>query len=361
MKSFGVPAVFRASLAALVLFACFAASVCRAQESQAEGTAAQNSVSVPPRSSLKEDWRKLTLEGSQLVPIVPVLGHSDDGDPRFTQELWQVMWRPGDPIDLYVIKPHGVEKPPVILYLYGYPNDTTRFMDAAYLERITSKGFAAVGFVSALTGQRYEHGGRPMKEWFGSELQESLASTTHDVQMILNFLESRGDEFDLSRVGMLGQGSGAAIAILAAAADPRIKAIDLIDPWGDWANFLPETAFLDQEDRTQFLTPEFLSKIAPLDPVQWLPKLQGRSIRMQLVDGDMELPAKAMKSIRAAAPDSAEVIEYGDVREFVGAASGNALFDWLKNELLPASAQELREQREQPAAAADSASQVENR
>ncbi len=54
-----------------------------------------------------------------------------------------------------------------------------------------------------------------MKEWFVSELQESLVESTHDVQMIINYLSTRGD-LDMDRVGMFGQGSGGAIAILAA-------------------------------------------------------------------------------------------------------------------------------------------------
>ena len=62
----------------------------------------------------------------------------------------------------------------------------------------------------ALTGQRYHD--RPMKEWFVSELRESLATSAHDVQMVLNYLASRGD-VDMNRVGMFGDGSGASIAI----------------------------------------------------------------------------------------------------------------------------------------------------
>jgi acetyl esterase/lipase len=72
-----------------------------------------------------------------------------------------------------------------------------------------------------------------MNKWFVSELQEALATSTHDVQMVLNYLAKRGD-LDMSRIGMFGQGSGGAIAILSAAADSRIVALDVLDPWGDW-------------------------------------------------------------------------------------------------------------------------------
>ena len=118
---------------------------------------------------------------------------------KYTLELLQVQWRPGDPIDLYVMKPKGVKKPPVILYLTAFPTDTDIFKRPEYQELVTRDGVAAVGFVSELTEHRYHD--RPMKEWFISELQESLATSAHDVQMVLNYLDSRGD-LDMNRVRM---------------------------------------------------------------------------------------------------------------------------------------------------------------
>jgi hypothetical protein len=137
----------------------------------------------------------------------------------YTVELLQLQWRFGDPLDLYVMKPKTVARPAVILYLYGFPADTERFQDENFQRAVTKDGLAAVGFVSALTGHRYHD--RPMREWFISELQESFAASAHDIQMILNYLQTRGD-LDMSRVGMYAQGSGASIAILASAVDPRI-------------------------------------------------------------------------------------------------------------------------------------------
>ena len=125
--------------------------------------------------------------------------------PAYSRELWRVEWRSFDPIDLYIIRPQSTSKPPVILYLYSYPSDTDRFRDDSYCKAVTARGIAAVGFVSALTGQRYHD--RPWKEWFVSDLPEALGSTTHDVEMILNFLAPRAD-LDMQRVGMFGQGSG---------------------------------------------------------------------------------------------------------------------------------------------------------
>ena len=179
---------------------------------------------------VKEDWTTPALSTSNLRPAMPLIGYVNDfGD--YTAELDQVQWRWGDPLDLYVVKPKGVKKPPVIIYLYGYPSDTKLFQDKTWQKAVTKDGFAAVGFMTALTGHRYHD--RPMKEWFISELQECLSVSAHDVQMVLNYLDKRGD-VDMDRIGVLADGSGASIAILASAVDPRIKVLDTVDPWGDW-------------------------------------------------------------------------------------------------------------------------------
>jgi hypothetical protein len=229
-----------------------------------------------------EDWSSLSLANSDLIPERPLLGEKDEY-PHFTRELWQVKWRQGDPIDLYVIRPKGVAKPPAILYLYSYPSETEIFRSDAYCANVTKGGFAAIGFVSALTGHRYTN--RPMKEWFVSELQEALGSSVHDVQMILKYLSTR-DDLDMSRVGMFGVGSGGTIAILAAASDPRIKTIDLIDPWGDWPDWMAKSSLIPERERPNYLKSEFLKKIASLDPVEWLPQLKSQRIRLQQVLDD---------------------------------------------------------------------------
>ena len=139
-------------------------------------------------NGVKEDWTSPALKTSNLRPAQPLAALLNDY-PGYTVELLQVQWRFGDPLDLYVMKPKGVAKPPVILYLYGYPADTDRFKDEGFQRAVTKDGFAAVGFVSALTGHRYHD--RPMREWFLSELQESLATSAHDVQMVLDYLADR--------------------------------------------------------------------------------------------------------------------------------------------------------------------------
>ncbi len=279
-----------------------------------------------------EDWASLSLADSQLKALPPFLGERDQM-PNFTREIWQVQWRNFDPIDLYVIRPKRAVKPPVILYLYSFPSDTHRFLDNDYCERLTENGFAAVGFVSALTGHRY-HSPRPPRQWFVSELQESLGSSVHDVQMILDYLATRGD-LDMAHVGMFGVGSGASIAILAAAADPRINALDLLDPWGDWPDWLAKSSLISGDERPDLLKPEFLKKVAGLDPVQWLPKLKTRMIRLQEVAGDPVTPALCTQKLEAAAPPSTQLVRYDGVPALYQASSSGHFFEWIKQQLRP--------------------------
>jgi hypothetical protein len=280
-------------------------------------------------TGVKEDWTSPALTSSNLRPAKPLVAYINDYSD-YTVEFLQAQWRFGDPIDLYVIKPKGLKKPPVILYLYGYPADTDRFKNEEFQKAVTKDGFAAVGFVSALTGHRYHD--RPMREWFISELQESLASSAHDVQMILDYLAARGD-LDMNRLGMFAQGSGASIAILASAVDPRIKVLDALDPWGDWPTWMANSAFVPEDERAEYVKPEFLKKVAGLEPIDWLPRIQARKFRLQDAIFESNTPKGAKEKMRAAVPSGATVVIYKTPEEFNEVVRGKKDLQWIQHEL----------------------------
>ncbi len=284
----------------------------------------------PLYETIKENWASLSVKGSELEPEPPVLGEVDD-ERTFTRTLVSLKWRPGDALDVYIILPKGVTKPPVVLYLYNYLDDTDRFKDDRWCERVTNGGVAAVGFVSALSGHRFHD--RPLKQWFVSELQESLGSTVHDVKFILDYLASRG-EVDMNRIGMFGQGSGGAIAVLAAASDPRIRAIDLFEPWGDWPVWLAKSSVVqDDPDKDRYTKKDFLKKVEPLDPVKWLPKLKSTEIRIQQVSDFDANPPECQDKIKAAAPKQAKVDRFDSTAQMATIEGGGRFFDWIKEQL----------------------------
>lgn len=288
----------------------------------------------------QENWTNLALDKSGLPPsTLNAVMLSRYEQPDYIREMWRLQWRPADPIDVYVVLPRNRTKPPVILYLYDYRFDTDRFRSDVWCKAATEGGFAAVGFSSALSFQRL-HTPRPMKEWFVSELQEALATSTHDVQMLLNYLGTRGD-VDASRVGMYGQGSGGAIAILSAAVDPRIISLDLLNPWGDWPDWLKGSEQIPNEERTTYLQPAFLANVANLDPIVYLPSLKLRALRIQQVQDDPVTPPDAARKIAGAAPQYAQVDHFQDSSAHMAAWLRDGLNGWLRVQLRPIAGQSL--------------------
>jgi hypothetical protein len=301
---------------------------------EAKTTVAPKAAPTSTSPATVEHWGVLPLAGNSLH-VLPTLVGEKDTLPTFTRELLSVQWRPTDPIDLYIIRPKGAVKLPVVLFLYGYPTDADKFRNYVFCQNVVKHGFAAVGFVSALTGHRYHD--RPMKEWFVSELQESLGTSVHDVQMVLNYLATR-DDLDMNHIGIFGQGSGGTIAILSATVDPRIKAVDVMDPWGDWSDWLAKSPQIPEKERANYLKPEFLAKVAPLDPVRSIPQLKGRPFRLQENLFNLAIPDAVRKQIETVASGTAQIVEYHDTKEYGEKVSANGkMLEWMQAQLQDAS------------------------
>jgi hypothetical protein len=269
-----------------------------------------------------EDWTSPALSKSSLKPARPLVGYINDYS-GYTVELIQVQWRWGDPLDLYVMKPKGVKKPPVIPKLTASRMKTGRKLSPR-------TALPPWGFVSALTGHRYHD--RPMREWFISELQESLAASAHDVQMVLDYLATRID-LEMSRVGMFTQGSGASIGILTSAVDPRIKVLDALDPWGDWPSWMATSPFVPEEERAEYVKPEFLKKAAALEPIDWLPRVQAKKFRLQDATFELNTPKAAKENLRSAVPPGATVVIYKTPEEFNALVRDKKGLEWIQREL----------------------------
>jgi hypothetical protein len=280
-----------------------------------------------------EDKAILTREYAAMTSEKPKLVYKATTEKLgFTREIYEVTWRAQDLFYLYIIRPVGVEKPPVILFLPTFPEDVDSFKNDTWCQSAARGGYAMVGFIGAVTGHRFH--GRPLKQWFVSEMPEALSTTTHDVQLILDYLSSRGD-FDLDRVGMYGVGSGGSVAVLASVVDSRIRVVNVLGLWGDWPSWLAESKIVPEERRVDYLKPEFLANVKPLDPVIWLPKMQARSIRIEDVRGNRSIPDSSQVKLEAAAPPFAEIDQYGNGHAFRNAYLMFTQLDWMKDQLKP--------------------------
>jgi acetyl esterase/lipase len=155
----------------------------------------------------------------------------------------------------------------------------------------------------------------------------------HDVQVILDYLEARGD-FDMTHVGMFGEGSGGTIAILSAAVDRRIKAVDALDPWGDWPDWLAKSPEVPENERSAYTTPEFLEKVQPLDPIVWMPLLGGRPLRLEQTLFTSITPEAARKRLTEVLPAGQDHLEYKDLDQYKKeAVTDGKVLDWLHSHL----------------------------
>jgi hypothetical protein len=151
--------------------------------------------------------------------------------------------------------------------------------------------------------------------------------------MVLNYLTQRGD-VDVKHVGMFGVGAGATIATMAASADSRIRAIDLIDPWGDWPVWMANSDVVPDEERPLFLKPDFLKRVAAFDPVALLPKLTEARIRLSELGQGSSTPEEAKTRIETALPAAAEHHRFATFAEFDSMTpSGGRAFEWIKFQL----------------------------
>ena len=292
-------------------------------------------VPILKEARFKENWNTIALKDSGLPmeSAETIVLNKVDLPEGCTRELMHMQWRPSDPIDVYIIRPNRMEKPPVGLFLLNYTFDTAVFRNSYWCNQAKQNRLAIIGFGSALSVQRF-HAPRTMKQWFVSELQEALSTSTHDVEMILNYVQMRKD-LDSQHIGMYGQGSGGAISILTAAADPRISALQLVDPWGDWPDWIKDSKQIPEEERSTYLTPEFLKKVSNLDPVLYLPQLKAKSLRIQQVLSDPVTPQTAKDKLAEAAPRADEVVRYADDQAQHRAVSLDGITQWLAQQLHP--------------------------
>ena len=116
----------------------------------------------------------------------------------------------------------------------------------------------------------------------------------------LDVLAARPD-VDGARLAVVGHDFGGMLASIAAARDPRIRALALIAPtprWGDW--FLPFWPIA--EDRIAYL-----GEMRALDPVEQMARIPPRPVLLQLGRRDFYVPLMAGLELRRAAGDDDSV------------------------------------------------------
>ncbi|HEX2340989.1 MAG TPA: hypothetical protein VHI98_10965 [Vicinamibacterales bacterium] len=134
---------------------------------------------------------------------------------------------------------------------------------------------------------------------------------------------------DPARVAYVGHDFGAMYGVLAASVDPRIRLFVFMAgtrSFSDW--FLLGEPKLEGEARQKFI-----DRLAPLDPIAALPKLNGIPLLFQFATDDRYVPRATAGALAAAAPGKPDVRTYKAEHELNAEATRDRI-EWLKKRLL---------------------------
>ena len=84
--------------------------------------------------------------------------------------------------------------------------------------------------------------------------------------------------------------------------------------------------------------PDFLEKVAPLDPMVWLPKLGSRTFRLQDSSFVRSTPQASRDHLRSVLPASAATVSYKTQEDFQAVAEEGKFLEWIKSQLRKTSA-----------------------
>jgi hypothetical protein len=95
---------------------------------------------------------------------------------------------------------------------------------------------------------------------------------------------------------------------------------------------------IPEEERAFMTKPDFLEKVAPLDPLVWLRKLDSRTFRLQESAFVRSTPQASRDRLRSVLPASAVTVSYHTQQDFQGVAEEGKLLEWIKSQLRETSA-----------------------
>jgi dipeptidyl aminopeptidase/acylaminoacyl peptidase len=190
---------------------------------------------------------------------------------------------------------------PAILFLhwYGPPNPTsnrTQFLPEAV-------ELAASGVVSLLVDTPWSR-----ERWFGTRDSakdyEFTVQMAKDVRRALDVLLAQ-PHVDKTRIAVIGHDFGAMWGALAVADDPRVTHFAYAagtSSFTDWYLYTPKREGAERE--------AFVAKLAPLDPIAFLPKIAPRPVLLQFGTRDPHVKNEAAKAQADAAREPKTVKIY---------------------------------------------------
>ena len=212
---------------------------------------------------------------------------------------------------------------PAILFLhwYGPPSPTsnrTQFLAEAV-------ELAGDGVVSLLVDTPWTR-----ERWFGqrdsAKDYEFTAHMAKDVRRALDVLLAQPG-VDAKRVAVVGHDFGAMWGALAVAADPRVTHFVYAAgtrSFTDWYLYTPKREGADRD--------AFIAKLAPLDPINFLPKIAPRPVLLQFGTKDPHVKNEHAKAQADATREPKTVKTYEDAEHELTYQARIDRLAWLKEQ-----------------------------
>lgn len=87
-----------------------------------------------------------------------------------------------------------------------------------------------------------------------------------------------------------------------------------------------------EDERPDYVKPEFLKKVAGLDPIDYIAQLRLRALRIQQIKDDPVTPLAAKMKIAAAAPTQKVDVWYPDEEAHVAVWRAEGLSGWIQKQ-----------------------------
>jgi dipeptidyl aminopeptidase/acylaminoacyl peptidase len=212
---------------------------------------------------------------------------------------------------------------PAILFLHWYGPPDPSSNRTQYLAEAVE--LAEAGVVSLLVDTPWSR-----ERWFGqrdsAKDYEFTVQTTRDVRRALDVLLAQ-PHVDKTRVAVVGHDFGAMWGALAVAADPRVTHFAYAAgtrSFTDWYLYTPKREGADKE--------AFIAKLAPLDPIAFLPKIAPRPILLQFGTKDRHVTNETAAAMAEAAKAPKTVKTYEGAEHELTFQARLDRIAWLKEQ-----------------------------
>ncbi|MGH2392412.1 MAG: alpha/beta hydrolase family protein [Candidatus Limnocylindria bacterium] len=200
--------------------------------------------------------------------------------------------------EAYLVAPASGEPGPGIIWFHWYERGNPTSSRTQFLEE--ARALAASGVTSFLVQGAFPREDDP------DSIAHDMPAIEAEVRMLrtgLNFFATR-PEVNPEHFAVVGHDFGGMYQSILFGADHHLDGLVLMAPtarWADW--FYRYWAISDSEA-------DYLAAMAPLDPVTWLPEVDGRPVLLQFASNDQYVPEAVADEITQAAGPTAEARTY---------------------------------------------------